>query len=254
MKKLNLFAAMVCFATMAITMVSCNQEEEQTKPQEATITIDYTFAESGSMSRATGGEVYGNFYDKYIKPKVLTPKTYYLEFKEVSNNGTILTINGEWGEKRGIRLPEGEYLVAGYSRPIEKYADQPAYLPSDTVYMLFEETVSITKDMDELVLNAKYDSFLLLFDYGNMTSIELNVGPRQLNHDESCYWLFVKDKHYTNWDNGFSFTHYLSTEITRPNGDVINLEFGQLPLKKGKYYYFNDMTNSFDLQPMESGN
>lgn len=251
MKKQSLL--MTClFASLAFT--SCDKEAEVTVPQEANFTLDYTFTESGSMTRATGTEVYGDFYDNYIKTKVLTPRTYHLEFQSISNNTAILTIDGQWGTKGGIRLPEGEYYVVGYSRPIETYAKNFTYLPSDTVYISFNEKVSINKEMTTLTLNAKYDSYLLLFDYGNMSKIELNIGEKQLSHDNACYWVFAKENSWTNWDNGFSFTHYLSAKIVRKNGDNIDVEFGRLPLTPGKYYYFNDMTNTFDLPLMDSGN
>ena len=236
--------------------VSCSKEgeEQQSELQEACFTLDYVFSESGSMTRAVGSEVYGNFYDKYIKTKVLTPRTYHLEFMRTSDNAVVMTVDGQWGDMNGVRLPEGEYNVVGYSRPMESYADRPQTLPSDTVYISFDEKVNIVKDATSLVLNAKYDSYLLLFDYENVASIELNVGPKQLSHDDVCYWLFAKEKSWTNWDNGFSFTHYLSVDVVKNEGDDINIVFGKLPLEVGKYYYFNDMTNTFDLPQMDSGN
>lgn len=252
MKMKNL-SMMLVFASI-VGFSSCSNEEDVYIPQEVELTLDYTFAESGSLSRATGADVYNDFYEKHIKTKELTPKTYYLEFKDVSNDATILSINGEWGTTSGIRLPEGEYNVVGYSRPCESYAEQPTYLPSDTAYIVFNEKVSIVKDMTTLTLTAKYDSYLLLFDYGNISKIEINVGPKQLSNDGSCYWLFVKEDSWSNWDNGFQFNHNLGADIIRNNGDNINVVFGRLPLEIGKYYYFNDMTNSFDIPKMESGN
>ena len=56
-----------------------------------------------------------------------------------------------------------------------------------------------------MTLNAKYDSYLLLFDRVNKSKIELSVGPKMLKNDESCYWVFSKEKSWTNWDNGFAF-------------------------------------------------
>ena len=88
----------------------------------------------------------------------------------------------------------------------------------------------------------------------NKSKIELNVGPKMLKNDESCYWFFSKEKSWTNWDNGFAFGHYLTANIYMDNGDDLEVVFGTLPLEIGKYYYFNDMTNSFDIPKMESGN
>ena len=254
MKKM--FSLMLLVASF-ISFTSCSNEDDIYTPHEVDLTLDYTFIESGSMAkkngtRATGAEVYDEFYEKYIKTKILTPKNYYLEFK--NDQGAVLTINGKWEENNGIRLPEGEYTVTGYSYPIENYAEKPQYLPSDTVYIRFDEKVSIIKDMRLLTLNAKYDSYLLLFDRVNKSKIELSVGPKMLKNDESCYWVFSKEKSWTNWDNGFAFGHYLTANIYMDNGDNLEVVFGKLPIEIGKYYYFNDMTNSFDIPKMESGN
>lgn len=32
------------------------------------------------------------------------------------------------------------------------------------------------------------------------------------------------------------------------------LELDDIPFEKGKYYYFNDIDNSFNIPPMEEGN
>lgn len=223
--------------------------------EEVEFKLDYTFSESGDMTRATGEEVYTEFYDKYIKTKVLTPKSYTLEFIPKGESNSVIKINGNWNDKDCVRLPEGEYTVIGTSYPLEEYAKIGIKeLPSDTVYISFNETVNIVNDMTTLTLNAKYDSFLLLFDRENTSKIELNETSKQLSCDESCYWLFAKETSWTNWDNGFSFTHYLGAKIIRNNGVEVDVEFGKLSLTKGKYYYFNDMTNSFDIPMMESGN
>lgn len=244
--------SLILLATSLFCLTSCSSKNDIYIPQEVDLTLDYLFIESGSMTRATGEGVYKEFYEKYIKTKQLTPKTYHLEF--IKSDESVLTISGEWGINNNIRLTEGEYIVTGYSYPKEEYAKQPKYLPSDTAYIIFDEKVSITKDMTSLILNAKYDSFLLLFDKANKTDIILNIDERKLNHDDSCYWVFGKDKSWTNYDNGFSFTHYLSANILMNNPNNILIELGKLPLNKGKYYYFNDLTTSFDVPQMESGN
>lgn len=256
MKKM--FSLMLLVITSFICFTSCSNEEDVYIPQEVEFTLDYTFIESGSMAknngtRATGTELYDKFYEKYIKTKILTPKTFYMEFK--NDQEIVLTINGqEWEQEKGIRLPAGEYTVTGYSYPVENYTDKPQYLPSDTVYLRFNEKVKITKDTKRLTLNAIYDSFLLLFDIAEKSGIELGVGQKWLKNDESCYWVFSKEKSWTNWDNGFAFEHYLTAYIHMYGMDRLEIVLGKLPIEKGKYYYFNDMKNSFDIPKMESGN
>ena len=245
------------YIRLRVTKKSSTSSELPTdKPkEEVELKLDYTFSESGDMTRATGSEVYSTFYEKYIKTKVLTPKSYTLEFIPKGESNSVIKINGNWNDKDCVRLPEGEYTVIGTSYPLEEYAKIGIKeLPSDTVYISFNETVNIVNDMTTLTLNAKYDSFLLLFDSENTSKIELNETSKQLSCDESCYWLFAKETSWSNCDNGFSFTHYLGAKIIRNNGVEVDVEFGKLSLTKGKYYYFNDMTNSFDIPMMESGN
>jgi hypothetical protein len=42
--------------------------------------------------------------------------------------------------------------------------------------------------------------------------------------------------------------------LIRNDNSQIKIELEKQPFEKGKYYYFNDMTNSFDIPKMESGN
>ena len=88
---------------------------------------------------------------------------------------------------------------------------------------------------EKLTLNAKYDSYLLLFDRVNKSKIELSVGPKILKNDESCYWFFSKEKSWTNWDNGFAFGHYLTANIYMNNGDNLEVVFSkEIPIKQQK--------------------
>ena len=234
---------------LALALCSCSKEEVDTTPKEVEVKLDYTFAESGSMTRA-GADMYGAFYDRYIKTKKLTPTTYKLTFTN-KQTGTVAQINGLWNSQDGIRLVEGEYEVSGTSHPKEKRTSLG--YPSDSVYLAFNETVNISKDATVLTLNAKYDSYLLMFDKANYSSVTYEVfntgGPKNLLESESLLTLFIKDlKHGTT----SSYDHYIY--LTRSNGQKSEILLNNIPFEKGKYYYFNDMTNSFDIPPMDSGN
>jgi hypothetical protein len=124
---------------LALALCSCSKEDGIITPQEIEFTLDYTFAESGSMTRATGAEAYGDFYNKYIKTKLLTPKTYSLTFKN-SNGYDVLKVSGKWGDKNTVRLPSGNYTISGTSHPV---VDKYQIIPSDSVYMRFEEDITI---------------------------------------------------------------------------------------------------------------
>lgn len=242
---------------LIVLMSSCSNSDSPIEPQMVDLKLDFTLSESGSMSRATGSDVYDAFYEESIKTKKLTPKTYHLEFRQKSSSviKTILEVNGLWEANNGIRLPEGEYTVTGYSRPIEptkKDSYTFRYAPSDSVYLSFKEDVAITKDMSKLELHAIYDSYLLLFDTDKTKKIIISGLNKEISSNSSVYWIFVNNKEYgsDNYINGF----YYKLSINRKNGDNCQLNLEYYPFEMGKYYYFNDMTNSFDIPKMESGN
>ena len=189
--------------------------------------------------------------NKYIKTKKLTPTTYKLTFTN-KQTGIVAEINGLWKSKDGIRLVEGEYEVSGTSYPIERTSG--LNIPSDSVYLTFNETVNISKDAENLTLTAKYDSYLLMFDKTNYNSITYDVfniagAAKSLLETESLSTLFIRDLKY-----GITSTYGHYIYLTRSNGRESEILLNNIPFEKGKYYYFNDMTNSFDIPPMESGN
>ena len=246
MKKL--FSMMLVVSSVVCVCSSCSEEEIYV-PQEVSFTLDYTFAESGSMTRATGEEVYSSFYDKYMKTKQLTPTTYSLTFTN-KETGAVATINGRWDKKDGIRLPEGTYTVNGVSIP--KEVDFKEW--SDSVYLTFDEVISLKKDDTHLSLTAKYDSYLLMSDAENTTNIACRCTgltssiKKGVPYDDKLFWLFMQNT----YRDSKNYDYYLV--VTRNDGQKSNINLVDIPFEKGKYYYFNDMTNSFDIPKMESGN
>lgn len=214
--------------------------------EEVEFKLDYTFAESGDMTRATGEEVYTTFYDKYIKTKVLTPRNYTLTFSDKVTGSSVATFKGSWETKDGVRLPEGEYIVTGTSSPILNDVKHA----SDSVFISFRDTVRITKDMTTLVLKANYNAYLLMFDAKDVRDIFYSYGNGGkiplVKTNEDIYYLFIESLVYTNYAN------YIN--LYRNSGAVNRIMLESIPFSKGKYYYFNDMTNSFDIPMMESGN
>ncbi len=241
--------SLMLFVTSFICFTACsNDEDEFYTPQEVNLTLDYTFVESGSMTRATGESVYNDFYEKYIKSKQLTPTTYTLTFKNKNTGATTAIVNGVWGNKDAIRLPEGDYEVVGTSTPQSVTNSSIDECVSDTVFLSFSENVHITKDMTNLTLTAKYNSYLLMFDNENCNNVSYgyNTYSKELNLCDKVYTLFIERLTYGNSYNIIS--------ITRKDGNYVNIFLEGIPFEKGKYYYFNDMTNSFDIPKMESGN
>lgn len=253
MKAINFLSTALLF-TLLLGLSSCSKNGSYS-PQEVDLTLDYTFIKNGSMTKSSSADVYDNFYEKYIKTKILTPKTYSLTFKNKETKEIVLTIDGNWDKTVGIRLPEGSYVVSGISQPLEKELNYKEYkYPSDTVYLNFNEEINIDKDMTKLVLTAKYDSFLLLFDAKNTEKI-LMYNDKNLSSDSNIYWIFMRDKKFrTSSSTSHSSEYYYDLDLIRKNGDRASIKIKDIPFEKGKYYYFNDATNSFDIPKMESGN
>lgn len=248
---LSLLSLLVQFTSL-LSLSSCSGSEEgPVSPQEVAVVVDYSFAQSGNMTRATGAEVYDAFYDKYIKTKQLTPKTFSLTFKHKESGAVTNITNGLWSNNDVIRLVEGEYEVTGTSAPLSGNNRVLEYV-SDTVYLKFNEVVNIAKDMTKVNLTAIYDSYLLLFDntnYKNASCKIYSYNAKDLIKTDSNYIVFIKslnDRYSTENDN---YIH-----LTRNDNSTISIELDKQPFEKGKYYYFNDMTNSFDIPKMESGN
>lgn len=247
MKKM--FSMMFIMASL-MYFTACSSDDESYVPQDVEFSLDYTFVESGVMTKAAGADVYNEFYEKYIKTRQLTPTTYSLTFTN-QETGAVATINGLWDKKDGIRLPEGTYCIEGFSTP--KETDFIEW--SDSVYLAFNENVTIKKDMAQLTLKAIYDSYLLLFDAENSQSVVCKCRNQTsatkngiLKHDDNIFWLSMQ-KTYRNEKR---YDYYI--DIKRNDGQKSTINLLDIPFEKGKYYYFNDMTNSFDITKMESGN
>lgn len=247
MKKL---LSMMLIIASAGCFTACSNDDEPYVPQEVEFTLDYTFIESGAMTRATGADVYNDFYEKYIETRQLTPTTYSLTFTN-QETGAVATINGRWDKKDGIRLPEGTYNVIGASVP--KEGDFKEW--SDSVYLTFNETISLKKDDARLTLTAIYDSFLLMLDAENTTNVSCKCTTgvtsstkKGVPYDDKLFWIFMQKTYYDSKSHDF----YLL--VTRNDGQKSTIELVDIPFEKGKFYYFNDMTNSFDIPKMESGN
>ncbi len=248
MKKLFLLAIVAAFS-------ACSNDEnvispEKPEPQTVKVSLNYSLLESGSMTRS-GDNVYTSFYEKYIKTKILTPKTYSLAF---NSDKAILEViqQGVWGNNDAIELFEGSYSVSGNSNPKFRNMNYPDVYVCDSLYLNFNENITINKNTTNITLKGIYNCYLLLFDATNISSITSSFGREEkaLPKKDDIYFLFVESDYYA---TASSATTYLNIHIVRPNGATVDLNIGKLKLEKGKYYYFNDTTNSFDIEPMENG-
>lgn len=234
--------------TIAVTLafIGCSEESVIEQPsKEVEVSLDYSFMESGNMTRA-GSTVYTEFYNKYIKTKQLTPRIFSLKFTN-KETGAIASIDGNWEKKHLFKLPVGEYEVTGSSYPSSRLGDNVIFLTTclDSLYLSFNEKVTITNDTERVNLTAIHDSYMLMFDKSDKVGVFCrltNNGSSQIlkNMDE-IYYAFINDKAY-------------NVTINREDKTTSNIGLDKTPFEKGKYYYFNDINNSFNIPPMEEGN
>lgn len=237
--------------TIVVTLVfiGCSKESAIEQPsKEVEVSLNFSFTESGSMTRA-GSTAYTDFYNKYIKTKQLTPTCYSLTFKN-KESGAIATINGIWKNKDGVKLIEGEYEVTDVSHPSGKTTFNDCI--SDTLYLAFNENINIDRNSNLITLTAKYDSYMLLFDNSNANSVTYNVNENNehfaLPKSDEIFYAFI---HSFYW-NGNTSPNRIS--VKRKDGKYSHIVLDKVPFEKGKYYYFNDIDNSFNIPPMEEGN
>lgn len=246
MKKLILFMMLAVAMVASFTSCSSKGDEPTPPPQEVDVKLDYAFFEQGSMSRS-GESVYESFYNDYIKTKILAPYSYRLIF--YVEDDVMADMEGPWSGA-GIRLKEGNYKVQGYSNPKIHSNDASGEYVCDSLFLDFNEPVSITKTTEKVTLSAKYNCFLLLFNAENIKSITASFGNKKLAQAGNVYYLFVRQNYYVT----SSYTTWLSLNIVKKDGTKISYSLKGNDFEKGKYYYFNDMTNSFDIDPMVNGN
>lgn len=122
--------------------------------------------------------------------------------------------------------------------------------------MSFKENINIDKNTTSINLSAQYNSYMLILDADNTESIQYNFGTYDGSSGE-CINLTKVDNIY------YMFINKLLNEnnpavnritINRNSGSISTVYLSKTPFEKGKYYYLNNITNSFDVPPMEEGN
>ena len=97
---------------------------------------------------------------------------------------------------------------------------------------------------------------MLIFDTNNTKSIEYNYGTYDgiegyyinLPKSDNIYYMFIEKL----LNEGNPAANRIT--IHRNSGVTSTIYISKTPFENGKYYYFNDITNSFDIPPMEEGN
>lgn len=209
------------------------------EPTSVSMYLDFSFVEGGSMSRSNA-DVYSQFYNEKIKTKELIPDDYSISFTNTTT-GTRYDFTGKWSNKDKITLLEGTYKVNGASRTSE--------VCSDKASVIFTKDVEVKSGMTSLVVTAGYECCLLMFNKSNITKLECKYSSntKSLPTYKDYYYCFG-----VNLNSSSSNSVYFNGE--RDNGATFSLRIGENTFETGKYYFFNDVTSSFEIPEMEAGN
>lgn len=243
MKKITILMGVLC----ALILVSCSSNGEEPivvdEPTNVSLYLDFSFTEGESMSRANS-DVYTQFYNEKIKTKELVPDKYQISFKN-KETGASYEFNGKWSAKDMITLLTGKYTVTGTC-----YDTETNYFQS-SVSVKFEEDIEVKETTSSITLKAVYDSFLVFFNKSNLTSLEYcaNTESNSMHSIEATYGDF-----YYLFSRDLSSTYNLYIQGKRSNGSSFKVYTSKIPFEKGKYYFFNDATSSFEIPAMEAGN
>lgn len=239
MKKISLIL-------LLLSIMSCSKKTQVTN-ELVEFYIDYQFPESGSMYTKSeeGDAAYSNFKKGYIETRKVTPSKYNLVFKN-NETGALTNIEGHWEKKEGFRLPAGDYIVSGYSRPDEITESSRQYFVTDTAYLAFSQNLTISPASESIILNAQYDSYLMIFDKDGIDRIgQADSRPESFAKTEDIIYAFIPPE--------ISDSYY-PVFIYRTDGDRSYIYLDQLKGENGKYYYFKDIDYSFTLPDMGAGN
>lgn len=239
MKKITVFMGIL--SSLFFNACSSSEEEPVVVEEQSSVTfyLDLAFVEGGSMSRSNS-DVYTKFYNEKIKTKELIPDDYEISFTNTVT-GTRYDFTGKWSNKDKITLLEGTYKVNGASRTSE--------MCSDKASITFTQDVEVNTGMASLTVTAGYECCLLMFNKSNITKLEFKYSSNTIP-------LFTYEDYYycfgVNLNSSSSNSVYFNGE--RDNGSTFTFKVGENTFETGKYYFFNDVTSSFDVPTMEAGN
>lgn len=229
------FGLMLLCATV-IGFVSCEKSSENVKPEIVDVCFDVQFVQSGSMTRSASEEYFA-FYSNHIKNKELVPQNYTLTITN-NKNESVATIDGMWNIT-SLQLPVGTYKVTGKSYGDYRIAS-----------LKFDEEINITSS-GIFTLTAQYDCFLLMFptdtgasNYQYVSGSSLSNKGYEMPTIDNLSYMFVRD-----------ITSFLYISYNTAEGrNTFNLNNVGFTFENGYYYYYDMVSNSYNIPPMDSGN
>lgn len=213
MKRLT-FALIVLGLSLA-AFPSCEKIPDNTTKSYK---LSYSLGTEGSMyksTRSSASDVFDEFYAKLVTGE-LVADSYDLTFTDVST-GTTYSFSGSW-KGATVSLQAGTYTVTGNSKAIGDKSQEKCSI-------CFDETITVTNQMTEIFLNAKYDCFLFV-----MTSDKLDHVDNCFLFENKYWYAFVND----------TFVNTLTG--THKDGSQFSVDMSGYSFEKGKYYVYDDVS------------
>jgi hypothetical protein len=161
-----------------------------------------------------------------------------------------LTTEEKWSSPQFITLPEGVYRVIGTSKDSN-------YGHDDKLYLTFEDTLDISLKTEKIVINAKYNNALILFNAEGIEGIEYD-SPQTSGVDATPTVCLPFTK------LGNVYYHCINNIFTGGSGDRLIINTGaeddiflyliRNTYKPGYYYYFEKIDGNYILPPFKEGN
>jgi hypothetical protein len=220
--------------------------EKDATTNDVTISLDYKLSPKSDYMSTKGviGDEYQAFYTKYIAGRILTPARYQLNFTGVDHHFSGQFV-GKWKDKDLITLPADTYIISGKSYPKVFRAS------GDTCYLAIQDTIVIDETTTNLTLKATYDCYLILFDNSNISVYSITESPMSddplINGEHNPRMMKTENFYHI-----FCVANNITVNLETNDQETTRYIFADYKFDIGKYYYFEYINGSYNLQPMNS--
>lgn len=238
----NYTLIVVAVTTALLSISSCHSDqEEEIVSVYLTYTINSDNGEAMPGTKSSNSEVFDEFYQK-IKSGDLVAQGYSLTFIE-KNTGASYTVNGTWAGKDMVTLRTGSYRVKGTSTAVGDNIQERCSLK-------FDDEIWVDINSNTITLNASYDCALIIFSDESLAKLSNYNGSKSADLFKFSKYIYAFI-HTTLYEEGKQDHSYLEGRHT--NDSYFRIYTGHLSYEIGKYYVYNDINSSFDLEKMEEG-
>lgn len=237
-------ALLLIAATSALfSLPSCEKEDQQEETVSVYLTYTISANDGQEMpgTKATSSEVFDEFFQR-IKTGELVAPSYNLTFTE-KNSGAVYMVEGTWAGQDMITLRTGTYIVAGTSTATGENIQEKCSLK-------FEDEITLDTNSKTISLKANYDCSLIVFSDVSIAQLKNNNGisSSEFFKFNNYLYAFIHTKLYA---EGKKEQAYLEGKHT--NDSQFKIYTGCLSFEIGKFYVYNDIKATFDIDKMDEG-